>query len=164
MSWINLDALWKIVVLGLVAGAGLPALFAIGMLALSRGPKTATAGADSDVVIGGNPYVLIYSRVAVHNPTSQALTVDPQPSPGLVPLNNAPDQVSPGATVDHDYAVAEDRFGGTYAWPTAAQLAVAGSYNAHFAHMRAFWNGQLAGITQLTLPDPQLVDAYLNGF
>jgi hypothetical protein len=55
MSWINLDALWKIVVLGLVAGAGLPALFSIGLLALSRGPKTATAGADSDVVVGGNP-------------------------------------------------------------------------------------------------------------
>jgi hypothetical protein len=55
MDWINLDALWKIVVLGLVAGAGLPALFAIGMLALSRGPKTATAGPDSDVVVGGNP-------------------------------------------------------------------------------------------------------------
>jgi hypothetical protein len=130
----------------------------------SAGAKVSITNFGDRVVIGGNPYVLIYSRVAVHNPTSQALTVDPQPSPGLVPLNNAPDQVSPGATVDHDYAVAEDRFGGTYAWPTAAQLAVAGGYNAHFAHMRAFWNGQLAGITQLTLPDPQLVDAYKAGF
>jgi hypothetical protein len=55
MSWINLDAIWKIVVFGLVAGAGLPALFSIGLLALSRGPKTATAGVDSDVVVGGNP-------------------------------------------------------------------------------------------------------------
>ena len=116
------------------------------------------------VVIGGNPYVLIYSRVAVHNPTSQPVTVDPQPSAGLVPLNSAPDQVGPGATVDHDYAVAEDRFGGTYAWPTAAQLAAAGGYDGHFAHMRAFWNSQLAGITQLTLPDSQLVDAYKAGF
>ena len=58
------------------------------------------------VVIGGNPYVLIYSRVAVRNPTSQPVTVDPQPSPGLVPLNSAPDQVGPGTTVDHDYVVA----------------------------------------------------------
>ena len=55
MSWINLDAIWKIVVFGLLAGAGLPALFSIGLLALSRGPKTTTAGADSDVVVGGNP-------------------------------------------------------------------------------------------------------------
>jgi hypothetical protein len=130
----------------------------------SAGAKVSITNFGDRVVIGGNPYVLIYSRVAVHNPTSQALTVDPQPSPGLVPLNNASDQVSPGATVDHDYVVVEDRFGGTYAWPTTAQLAAAGSYNAHFAHMRAYWNRQLAGITQLTLPDQQLVDAYKAGF
>jgi hypothetical protein len=55
MSWINLTALWKIVVFGLLAGAGLPALFAVGLYSLSRGPKTQTAGADSEVVVGGNP-------------------------------------------------------------------------------------------------------------
>ena len=130
----------------------------------SAGAKVSITNFGDRVVIGGNPYVLIYSRVAVQNPTSQTLTVDPQPSPGLVPLNSAPDQVSPGATVDHDYVVAEDRFGGTYAWPTAAQLAAAGGYDGHFAQMRAFWNSQLAGITQLTLPDQQLVDAYKAGF
>jgi len=130
----------------------------------SSGAKVSITNFGDRVVIGGNPYVLIYSRVAVHNPTSQAVTVDPQPSSGLVPLNSAPDQVNPGATVDHDYVVAEDRFGGTYAWPTTAQLAATGSYNAHFAHMRAFWNRQLAGITQLSLPNQQLVDAYKAGF
>jgi hypothetical protein len=130
----------------------------------SGGARVSITNFGDRVVIGGNPYVLIYSRVAVHNPTSQPVTVDPQPSAGLVPLNGAPDQVGPGTTVDHDYAVAEDRFGGTYAWPTAAQLAAAGGYDGHFAHMRAFWNSQLAGITQLTLPDSQLVDAYKAGF
>ena len=54
MSWINLSAIWKIVVFGLIAGAGLPAIFAVGMFSLSRGPKTQTAGADSDVVVGGS--------------------------------------------------------------------------------------------------------------
>ncbi len=34
-SWINLHALWEIVVVGLLAGAGLPALFAVGLRALS---------------------------------------------------------------------------------------------------------------------------------
>jgi len=53
-SWINLTAIWKIVVFGLLAGAGLPALFAVGMLSLSRGPKTQAAGADSDMVAGGS--------------------------------------------------------------------------------------------------------------
>jgi hypothetical protein len=53
--WINLSALWKIVVYGLIAGAGLPAIFAAGLYSLSRGPRTArTAGADSDVLIGGS--------------------------------------------------------------------------------------------------------------
>jgi hypothetical protein len=59
MSWINLSALWKIVVFGLIAGAGLPALFAIGLYSLSQGPRTARlAGADgtteSGTLIGGS--------------------------------------------------------------------------------------------------------------
>ena len=116
------------------------------------------------VTIGGHRYVAIYSRVAVHNPTGRPVTIDPQPTPGLVPLNSASDQVAPGATENHDYVVAEDRFGGTYAWPTASQLAAAGGYDAHFAHMKAFWDGQLAQIAQLTLPDQQLADAWKAGF
>jgi hypothetical protein len=63
MSWINLTALWKIVVFGLIAGAGLPAIFAAGLYSLSRGPKTRTAGADSDVVIGGNPAGVLVAAV-----------------------------------------------------------------------------------------------------
>jgi len=63
MSWINLTALWKIIVFGLIAGAGLPALFAGGLYSLSLGPKRARAaaagasggaGGDSDVLIGGS--------------------------------------------------------------------------------------------------------------
>jgi hypothetical protein len=34
-NWIDLNALWKIVVLGLICGAGLPAIFAIGLRLLS---------------------------------------------------------------------------------------------------------------------------------
>jgi hypothetical protein len=53
--WINLTAIWKILVFGLIAGAGLPAIFAAGLYSLSRGPRTAkTAGADSDVLVGGS--------------------------------------------------------------------------------------------------------------
>jgi hypothetical protein len=100
----------------------------------------------------------------VHNPTSHAVTVDPQPTAGLTALNSVSDQVAPGATADHDYVTASDRFGGSYAWPSAAQLKGGGSYNAHFAHMRTFWNGQLSQTAQLTLPDQQLTDAYKAGF
>ena len=130
----------------------------------SGGAQVSITNFGDRVVLGGHPYVLIYSRVAVHNPTSQSVTVDPQPTPGLVPLNAASSQVAPGATADHDYVVAEDRFGGTYAWPSTAQLQSAGGYDAHFAHMRAFWDGQLSQTAQLTLPDSQLADAWKAGF
>jgi|HubBroStandDraft_5_1064220.scaffolds.fasta_scaffold328331_1 hypothetical protein len=50
-SWIDLTALWQIVVVGLLAGVGLPALFALGMLSLGHqrgGAQVQTAGADSE--------------------------------------------------------------------------------------------------------------------
>ena len=63
-SWINLNALWKIVVIGLLAGAGLPALFAVGLRALAPrgeavegGAGTGTgsgAGRDADVAPAPN--------------------------------------------------------------------------------------------------------------
>jgi hypothetical protein len=70
MSWINLTALWKIVVFGLIAGTGLPALFAGGLYTLSLGPnraRAATAGADggdSDVLIGGSVAGMVLAAIA----------------------------------------------------------------------------------------------------
>lgn len=64
MSWINLQAIWKIVVFGLVLGAGLPSLFAVGLFSLSRGPRQAAAeGGDSDVVVGGNPLGVVLAGI-----------------------------------------------------------------------------------------------------
>jgi hypothetical protein len=45
-SWINLNALWKIIVIGLLTGAGLPALFAIGLRLLSPLPPAGPAATD----------------------------------------------------------------------------------------------------------------------
>jgi hypothetical protein len=82
-------------------------------------------------------------------------------SPGLIPLNSALTAVPAHGTVNHDYVVASDRFGGTYPWPSASALTAAGGFDQHFAHMSAYWNCQLAGIAQiLRLPDQSLVDAY----
>jgi hypothetical protein len=69
MSWINLSALWKILVYGLIAGAGLPALFAGGLYTLSWGPRTARTagadgGADSDVVVGGSVPGMVLAAIA----------------------------------------------------------------------------------------------------
>jgi tetrahydromethanopterin S-methyltransferase subunit B len=66
MSWINLTALWKTIVYGLVIGAGLPALFSVGLYTLSRGPRLQTAGADgetSDAVYGGSIIGLIIAVI-----------------------------------------------------------------------------------------------------
>jgi Mn2+/Fe2+ NRAMP family transporter len=54
-SWIDLHALWQIVVIGMLAGAGLPALFAVGLRALSLPGSHPQAAADSDEIVGGNP-------------------------------------------------------------------------------------------------------------
>jgi hypothetical protein len=56
-SWINFDALWKIVVVGLLAGAGLPALFALGLrlLSLPGGGTAASLPAADDRIYRGNP-------------------------------------------------------------------------------------------------------------
>ena len=70
----------------------------------------------------------------------------------------------PHHVVDHDYVVVSDRFGTAAPWPSAQSLAAAGGFDQHFAHMRAFWNAQLAGIAQIGVPDAALVDAYESGF
>ena len=65
-DWIDLHALWQIVVVGVLLGAGLPALFAVGLRVLSApgGGRTAqAAGADSDHVYGGNPVGLVVAGV-----------------------------------------------------------------------------------------------------
>jgi hypothetical protein len=116
------------------------------------------------VSVAGHQIVAVYSRVAVHNPTSRPVTISPAASAGLIPLDHAPDTVRPGGTADHDYVVAADRFGGTFRFPSAKTLAAAGGFDAHFAHMKNFWNGQLAQIAQLKLPAAQLTDAYQAGF
>jgi hypothetical protein len=117
-----------------------------------------------EVSIGGNPYVLIYSRVSVYNLTSHPVTIDPEPSAGLVPLSTASDTVAPRRTVNHDYVVASDKFGGSYAWPTAQQMTQAGGYDEHFQHMKNFWTAQISQLADPQLPDGQLTDAYRAGF
>ncbi len=115
--------------------------------------------------IGGHPFVAIYSRVSITNPTGKPLTIDPQPTANLVPLNAAPLTVGAGRSVQHDYAALSDKFAGSYPYPADAQLRAAGGFDLHYRHMRSFWNGQLAGLAQIRqLPDQQLIDAYRTGF
>ncbi|MBO1414900.1 hypothetical protein [Streptomyces sp. FH025] len=45
-SWIDLDAVWKIVLVGLLTGAGLPALFALGLRLLNPSGPAGEPTAD----------------------------------------------------------------------------------------------------------------------
>ena len=70
MSWINLSALWKILVFGLLAGAGLPALFAAGLYALSLGPRRARiagagGGTDSEGLVGGSVVGMVLAAICL---------------------------------------------------------------------------------------------------
>jgi hypothetical protein len=116
------------------------------------------------LVIAGDSYVAVYSRVAVRNSTDHSIKVNPQPSSGLIPLTSTADTVAPHGSVVHDYVVAVDRFGNDYPWPTRKSLTAAGGFGQHFAHMKAFWNRQLAQIAQISVPDTSLDDAYRSGF
>ncbi len=54
-KWINLNALWKICVVGLICGAGLPAIFAIGLRLLSLpGRGVAAVSEDDEQIYFGN--------------------------------------------------------------------------------------------------------------
>ncbi len=53
-DWINLTALWQILVVGLIAGAGLPAVFAVGIRVLSPPqPLSGPVGSVGSVDGGG---------------------------------------------------------------------------------------------------------------
>jgi hypothetical protein len=54
-NWVNLSALWRIVGIGLLAGAGLPAVFALGVRALAGVSHVPVEGAEDDQIIGGSP-------------------------------------------------------------------------------------------------------------
>jgi hypothetical protein len=54
-KWIDLHALWRIVVIGIVCGAGLPALFAVGLriLSVTGRPEPARATGGGTATGGG---------------------------------------------------------------------------------------------------------------
>ena len=131
----------------------------------SGGADVSITNFADQVTLGRRRYVVVYSRVRVHNPTSAPISIDPAASPALVSLNHTSIVVPASHSVDHDYAIAADRFGASYPMPNDADLVAAGGLDLHLAHMRAFWTDRLAAITQLTqLPDPELINAYKSGF
>jgi hypothetical protein len=111
------------------------------------------------VTIGGNPFVVIYSRVAVTNNGTAAVSVPPGGSgPNLIQLTSTSlSTVQPGATNDNDFVVAVDNFGTGVALPTGTALSsVAPSYNTAFTQMSTYWNGRVAQTASFSLPNVAL--------
>lgn len=108
--------------------------------------------------IAGSPVELMYTRVSVTNEGSADATVPAGASgPNLVTLGSAPDTVSPGQTVHHDFAAAVDTFGSGVALPDPTTLtSAAASYDSAFGHMASYWNQRLSAIPALSLPDVAL--------
>jgi hypothetical protein len=57
-DWIDLSPLWKIIVVSLACGAGLPAVFAIGLKVLDFGGSRRSDEPSSTLVVTRNPVAL----------------------------------------------------------------------------------------------------------
>jgi hypothetical protein len=115
-------------------------------------------------VIGGNPFVLAYTRITVTNNGSATVTVPPGGSGlNLVRLTPVDDSVPAGQTRTHDFVAAIDRFGAAVAFPSTATLAAsAPSYDTAHAQMAAFWDGRINATAQPSLPNIQLPNTGLT--
>jgi hypothetical protein len=108
------------------------------------------------VTIGGNPFMLVYVRVAVTNNGSAAVTVPPGGSgPNLIQLTSSSlSTVQPGQTNDNDFVVAVDNFGTGVALPTGTALSSAApSFNTAYTAMATYWNGRVAETPSFQLPN-----------
>lgn len=115
------------------------------------------------VTISGHAFELVYSRVAITNQGSSSVTVDPQPSSGLVALNSVSNTVAAGQTANHDYVVAVDSFGAGLLLPSGSALASAApSLDTAYSQMTSYWNGRLAVIPTLSLPNLTLPNTGLS--
>ncbi|HZX06209.1 sugar-binding protein [Kribbella sp.] len=116
------------------------------------------------VVVGGNRFEVAYSRMTVTNTGPNEARL-PRVSGLLTPLNDSGTTIGAGQTVVRDYAVAADRFDGTYDWPSTDQLKQLGGFDQHYQHICQYWNQRLAKIANITdLPDKRLINAYKAGY
>ena len=119
------------------------------------------------VVFNEKDYEIAYSRYSVTNKSKEAKLL-PVVSKELILLNDAAKNkliINAGETIVRDYAIAADRFGKDYAWPTDLDIANAGGYDKHFDNMKNYWNNKLDGIAKIEkLPNQSLINAYKAGY
>ena len=115
------------------------------------------------LTLNGHDYAAAYSRLTLCNRGDMPAVVPPV-STYLEPLTETPEILAPGETVQMDFVVGADRFGGKYPYPSGKELCAAGGFEAHYAHMREYWLDRLSALCDLELPQPQLVHAVKAGY
>ena len=116
------------------------------------------------VVLGGHPYVAVYSRVRVDNPTGHAVRRSRRLHRPRPARHGTRRRCRARHAVDHDYVVAVDRFGTADPWPSGQRSGRGRRLRpALRAHARLL--ERAAGrIAQVSVPDAALDDAYRSGF
>ena len=115
------------------------------------------------VSIGGHPYVVIYSRVSVTNPTGPPISVDPQPTANLIPLNRPATpcpHTGPSTTTTRRRRQVRRQLRHCRQRRPGGRGRLQPALRAHAGVLEPA-AGRLA---QIQLPDPRLVDAYRTGF
>jgi NPCBM-associated, NEW3 domain of alpha-galactosidase len=121
---------------------------------------TITDFADQQT-IGGSPVEIVYTRISVTNHGPATVSVPPGASgSGLVQLDTASDDVTPGQTVNHDFVAPVDTFGSGQALPTltAGSASNVDTYAKAYAHMAQYWQRQVAVAPTLSLPNVSLAN------
>ena len=117
-----------------------------------------------EVVLGGDPFVAVYSRVRVVNPTGHTVTVDPEASPALVPLDPARTPcrlTAPSTTTTSSSPTASaPRTRGRATRPSPAPAASTSTSRTCAPSGTPSWPAS----RRSTCPTPTLVDAYKSGF
>lgn len=116
--------------------------------------------------IGGRDFEIAYSRMTVTNNSGQTVKL-PRVAGKLIPLSSETadlTEIQAGETIVRDYAIGADRFNGNYAYPDNNLIVEKGSFDENYDQMKAYWNDRVAPLTQLSLPDERLVNAYKAGF
>lgn len=116
------------------------------------------------VVIDGNPFEIAYSRLTIKNNSQKPLAL-PRVSKLLIPLNEQKSVVAAGESVQLDFAVGADRFGGNYPYPSDEKIAAEGGFDKHYQLMKDYWTKRLEPLCEIAeLPDEKLINAYKAGY
>ncbi len=109
---------------------------------------------------------IAYTRLIVENESNSNIIAPELPAlPVCLTNNREKTVIKSKETVIYDFAVAADRFGANYEFPSDDEIYSFGSFDAHYASMKKFWEDRISVTAIITdLPDERLINAVKAGF